>query len=116
MTKSTQLKEIQKRLPENIYVVDETNFDFTEDEFISILSWVKYFKNHYEKKAKTEHPDILFPIISKRLRLDFGLYRFPSDVEGEKGKHNIYISNNGKLLTGKIEKQSVKKIIATWQL
>ncbi|MEJ8590511.1 hypothetical protein JSO54_04580 [Riemerella anatipestifer] len=116
MTKSTQIKEIQKRLPENIYIVDETNFDFTEDEFVSILSWIKYFNNHYENKGKTEHPDILFPIISKRLRLDFGLYCFPSDIEGEKGKHNIYLSTNGKLLTGKVEKQSVKKIIATWQL
>lgn len=49
------------------------------------------------------------PIISKRLRLDFGLYRFPSDVESQKGDFVIYLSENS-------PKQTVKKIINTWQL
>ena len=52
MTKNNQLKEIQKRLPENITVTDSTNFDFTDDEFLGILSWLKYFNNHYELNGK----------------------------------------------------------------
>ena len=44
-----------------------------------------------------------------RLRLDFGLYRFPSDVESQKGDFVIYLSENS-------PKQTVKKIINTWQL
>jgi hypothetical protein len=116
MNKFIQIKEIQKRLPDDIIIVDETDFDYTEDEFINILSWIKYFNHHYISKEKNEHPSIIFPIISKRLRLDLGLYRFPSDIKEQKGKHIIYLSTNGKLLNEKIEKQSVKKIIKTWDL
>ena len=32
------LKQIQKRLPDDIVIFDETNFNFSEDEYISILS------------------------------------------------------------------------------
>ncbi|WBV55922.1 hypothetical protein PFY10_17065 [Chryseobacterium daecheongense] len=116
MIKSKYLKEFQKRLPEDIKIVDETSFDFTEDEVIGIFSWLKYFNHHYEIYSKNESPKIIFPIISKRMRLDFGLYIVKSDTEPYKGQHNIYISENGKLLTGKVEKQSVNKVINTWNL
>ena len=39
MTKVNQIKEIQNRLPESIRVIDETKFEFTEDEFVGILCW-----------------------------------------------------------------------------
>ena len=109
MTKKYQIQEIQKRLPEDIKFFDETKFELTEDEFVGILSWIKYFNAHFKKYGKNEHPKVIFPIISKRLRLDFGLYRFPSDVESQKGDFVIYLSENS-------PKQTVKKIINTWQL
>jgi hypothetical protein len=111
MTKQTQIKEIQKRLPDNIKIVDETLFDFTEDEFVSILCWIKYFNQHYEQYGKNEYPKIMFPIISKRLRLDFGLYRVKSDIGPFKGCYNIYLSENGKGFPDKIKMQSVKYLI-----
>lgn len=116
MTKTNYLKEIQKRLPKEINLVDETSFDFNDDEFLCILSWVKFFNSHYDEFEKNQNPTILFPIISTRLRLDFGLYRFKSDCEPNKGLHNIYISENGKTLIGKIKKQSVKELIKVWKL
>jgi hypothetical protein len=58
----------------------------------------------------------MFPIISKRIRLDFGLYIPENSTEPYKGQHNIYISENGKLLIGKVEKQSLEKLINTWKL
>ncbi|WP_343522033.1 hypothetical protein [Pedobacter sp.] len=64
MNKLQYLKEIQNRLPDNLVIRDETLHDFTEDEFIGILSWLKYFNNHYKDKQKTESPSIVRPIIS----------------------------------------------------
>lgn len=117
MKKSTLLKEIQKRLPEDIIVEDETPYEFTEDEYVSILSWIKYFNGHYSLHGKNQDPTVFFPIISKRIRLDFGLYRFPSDTEINKGKHVIYISPNGKRLDGTINtKLAVKSLVNTWRL
>lgn len=116
MIKIDYLKEFQKRLPEDIQIIDETPYDFTEDEIISILCWLKYFNHHYETNGKNDYPQIMFPIISKRLRLDFGLYISKNDVDPYKGQHNIYISENGKSLAGKVEKQSLKKMINIWKL
>jgi hypothetical protein len=116
MLKKNMLKKIQDRLPDNVYIVDETDYEFSEDEFIGILSWLKYFNNHYEKHKTKKLPEILFPIISKRLRMDLGLYHIKSNVEPFKGFHIIYLSSHGKRLDGKIEKQSIKKIITTWNL
>lgn len=117
MKKITLLKEIQKRLPEDIIVEDETPYEFTEDEYVSILSWIKYFNGHYSLNGKNEHPSVLFPIISKRIRLDFGLYRFPSDTTINKGKYVIYISPNGIRSDGTIDPSlSVKSLINTWRL
>jgi hypothetical protein len=101
-------KEFEKRLPKGIEIKNERNIDLTEDEFVSILSWLKYFKSHYEKFGKDEHPDVIFPIISKRIHLDFGLYRFPSELQDEKGKFIIYISAN--------TQKTIKNIINTWHL
>ena len=117
MKKETCLKEIQKRLPENIILEDETPFEFTDDEFISILSWIKYFNGHFKEHGKEKLSYVIFPIISKRLRLDFGLYRFPSDTEINRGKHVIYLSQNGKLMDGTIKKNiTIKELINTWHL
>jgi len=112
--KKTMLKEIQKRLPDDIIIEDETNFELTGDEFVSVLSWIKFFNGHYRVYGKNENPSVVFPIISKRLRLDFGLYRFPSDSNGQ---FNIYLSPNGKLLDGSMKKRiSVKELINSWDL
>ena len=73
--------EIQKRLPDDIIIQNETSFEFNEDEFVSILSWIKNFNEHYKIFGKEIQPYVMFPIISKRLRLDFGLYNFPNTLE-----------------------------------
>jgi len=73
-TKQTMLNQIQKRLPDNIKIIDDTNFEFTESEFLSLLCWLKYFREHYNSECgKKEFPKITFPVISQRLILDFGL-------------------------------------------
>lgn len=108
MKKSTQLRQLQERLPDDIIIQDETTFEFSEDEFLAILSWIKYFNAHYKEHGKKESPSITYPIISKRLRLDFGLYRFPSDIESNRGNHVVYISNNNN--------SSVRGLINIWKL
>lgn len=112
MNKAKYLKEIQDRLPDDLVIEDQTSYELTEDEFIAILSWLKYFNIHYKGEQKSRTPAILFPIISKRISLDFGLYTTKDD----KGKHVIYISANGHMLNGKIKEESVKKLINTWGL
>ena len=117
MKKSTFINEIQTRLPEDIIVYDETNFDFTDDECISILCWIKYFNNHYEEFGKKELPKILFPIVSIRLRLDFGHYHTPCNLEKNSGKYIVYITQNGQLLNGTYKKNiTLKDSIKTWKL
>jgi CRISPR/Cas system-associated exonuclease Cas4 (RecB family) len=74
MHKKTILKQILDRLPEDIQIADETSFEFAEDEFIAILSWIQYFNWHYDLEGKNGSPAIQSPIISKRIRLDFSLY------------------------------------------
>ena len=109
--------EIQKRLPDDIIIQNETSFEFNEDEFVSILSWIKNFNEHYKIFGKEKQPYVMFPIISKRLRLDFGLYNFPNTLEENKGCYIIYISENGKLSNGTTKKNiTVKELITTWQL
>jgi len=113
MKKNICIRNIQKRLPNNVLLYDETDFEFSEDEYISILSWIKYFNKHYSKFHLTKLPEIIFPIISKRLRLDFGLY-CTADMDG---KYKIYLSENGKLLNGEVKKNiPIKTLVETWQL
>ena len=115
--KSKYLQEFQKRLPDNILIQNETNFEINEDEYVSILSWLNYFKEHYKLYGKEERTSIQFPIISKRLRLDFGLYNIPSDLENSLGQYIIYISPNGKLSNGTIKKNiSIRETVKTWNL
>ena len=117
MVKTKFLPEIQKRLPDDLIVQDETKFEFTEDECISILCWIKYLNKHYEKHGKNDIPDVIFPIISKRLRMDFGLYNIPNNLETNFGKFVIYISQNGQLLNGTFKKNlTLKSLITTWNL
>lgn len=102
--KRKMLEEIQSRLPDNIVIEDETGFDFTEDEFASMLSWIKYFNLHYMKYGMEKYPDIMFPLLSKRMRFDFGLY-----IPEDEGKHVIYISKVGVCLDGKVRQtKSIK--------
>lgn len=114
MTKVNQIKEIQNRLPESIRVIDETKFEFTEDEFVGILCWLKYFNQHFNEYGKTKLPEIIFPIISKKVRLDFGLYITKSNSEPGKGDFNIYISDNSK--NYKPGRKNLACFIRTWNL
>ena len=116
MKKSTCLKEIQKRLPDEIIVQDQTDFEFTDDEFVGILSWIKYLNTHYKELGMSENPKVLFPVISKRLFIDFGLYIIP-DETNFKDKCLIYISPTGKRLDGKVNRNmTVKDIKNIWHL
>jgi hypothetical protein len=99
MEKTIMLKEIKKRLPKHITVKDNTKFDFTIDEYLSILSWIKYFNCHYENNDKEKRPDIQIPVISKRIFIDLGLYEEP---------HLIYIQS--------ISTKSTKQIIYNYKL
>ena len=119
MKTSTYIKEIQKRLPDDIVIQNETSFEFNEDEFLGILSWMKNFNEHYKQFGKSKQPYVLFPIISKRLRLDFGLYNYPSNLaDKSNGKFIVYISSNKKRLTAVLDNKpiTVKEIINIWQL
>jgi hypothetical protein len=118
MKKINYLDEIQKRLPDDIIIQDETSFEFNEDEFLGILSWIKNFNEHYKKFGKTAQPYVMFPIISKRLRLDFGLYNYPSDLSNEnKGAFIIYISSNSRV-TASVNNRpiTVTELINKWRL
>lgn len=106
--KRKMLEEIQNRLPDNIVIEDETGFDFTEDEFASMLSWIKYFNLHYMKYGMQKYPDIIFPLLSKRMRFDFGLY-----IPEDEGKHVIYISKVGVCLDGKVRQTKSIKSFAS---
>ena len=117
MRKSILINNIQKRLPPEIIIHDETDFKFTDDEYVSILSWIKCFNEHYKINGKNEGMPVQLPMISKRIRLDFGLYRVPCDLEENNGKYIIYISANGKQNDGKIKKKiTVDELVNTWNL
>ncbi|MGL5636913.1 MAG: hypothetical protein ACRDD0_08505 [Bacteroidales bacterium] len=116
MTKKKQLKEMQARLPERIMLFDETSFDFTEDEYISMLCWIKYFNKHYALYGMNRGIDMPFAIISKRMHLDFGLYNIPHKHEALEGDYFIYISESGKCLDGKVRGNTIKKIVSRWSL
>ena len=117
MTKTTYLKEIQQRLPHEIIIQDETKFEFTEDEYVVILCWLKYFNEHYKVFGKSKLPAILFPIVSKRLRLDFGLYITANELQINHGKFIIYITQNGQLLNGTLKKNlTIKQLVNIWNL
>lgn len=118
MNNPRSLKEFQNRLPDDIIIVDGTNVDFTEDEYVVILSWLKSFNKHYMKYEKNENFPIVYAIVSTRLRLDFGVYRFPIEEGDYKGKHIIGILRNDKQLNGKLNQSwlKVKHIVNTYKL
>ena len=104
-------------MPDDIIAQDETIFEFTEDEFIAILSWLKYFNEHYKVFGKSKLPNILFPLVSTRLRLDFGLYITPNNQQINYGKYIIYITQNWQLLNGTFKKNlTIKELVNTWNL
>lgn len=91
MKKSTMLKKIQQDLPKGITVIDSTKIEFTIDEYFAILSWIKCFQIHYKEFGKTKHVPVHTPVVSRRVFIDFALYRFPSKLPEEKEKNCIYI-------------------------
>lgn len=103
MKKKVMLNKIQDRLVDNIKIVDRTNFEFSEDEFISILSWIKCFNKYYDESGKEKTFLMQLPIISKRLWLDFAYHNIPSDEENDKGNFSIYIN--------KLNNETLKSLI-----
>lgn len=91
MKKASFLKLVQERLPEDIIIRDETQFEFTEDECVVMLSWIQYFDDHNKVYKKGKLPSIINPYISTRLKLDFSFYRIPCDLDIDRGKYVIYI-------------------------
>ncbi len=91
MKKITMLKKIQQVLPKGISLIDSTKIEFTIDEYFAILSWIKCFQIHYKEFGKTKHMTVHTTVVSKRIFIDFALYRFPSEVPEDKGKNCIYI-------------------------
>ncbi len=65
MKKTSIIKELQKRLPDDLVIHDETSFEDTDDEYVSMLCWLKCFNEHYERYGRDEQPTVIFPIISK---------------------------------------------------
>ncbi len=91
MKKSTMLKKIQKELPKDIYLINNTTIELTTDEYFAILSWIKVFLIHHKEFDKTKHLTLHTPVVSTRVFIDFALCRFPSKLPEEKGKNCIYI-------------------------
>lgn len=85
------LKKIQKELPKDIYLIDNTTIELTTDEYFAILSWIKGFKVHYNEFGKTKHMTVHTPVVSRRVFIDLTLYRSPSKLLEEKEKNCIYI-------------------------
>lgn len=104
MKKTMFLKLVQDRLPDDIIIQDSTQFEFAEDECVAILSWIQYFNNHYKEFKKEKLPSILIPFISTKVKLDFGFYRIPCDLEINRGKYMIYINK----ISAKIDLKSLK--------
>jgi hypothetical protein len=74
-----------------------------------------YLGDHYKKHQKQAIPGVMNPVISKRLRLEFGLYNVPCDSESNRGKFIVYISEN-KTNGPKIVVPDVKSLISIWHL
>ncbi|SDA37111.1 hypothetical protein SAMN03080617_00002 [Algoriphagus alkaliphilus] len=108
MDKEKILKEIQNRLPDDIRIINQTPFELTEDEFLVILSWLKYFNWHYQLHKKSGSPEIQSPIISKRIRLDFYFYWISENIQNKDTGFSIYIVSN--------YKKTLKEIINTYKL
>lgn len=94
MTKAVQIKNIQKRLPDDIRIQDETGLKLSDDEYVSILSWIKLFIIHYKSFGKSQPMPISSAIVSKRVHIDFGLYMVPCELEHNKGEYIIYLCSN----------------------
>lgn len=111
MKKASFLKLVQEKLPEDIIVRDETQFKFSEDECVVMLSWIQYFDDHYKVYKKEKLPSIINPYISIRLRLDFSFYRIPCHLDIDKGKYVIYIIKAKQHINDKISsKIDLKKL------
>lgn len=112
MKKTVFLKLVQDRLPDDIIIQDVSQHEFTEDECIGMLSWIQYFNEHYKEFKKEKLPTIQNPYISTKLKLDFGLYRIPCDIEINKGKYIIYIieikKNSNNKIASKIDLKRLK--------
>jgi hypothetical protein len=115
MKKTTQIKEIQKRLPDDIIIEDLSKIEeFTEDEFLVILGWIDAFNNHYRRYGKnveeTFYPHCVF--VSTRLFIDFYFYN-KKDNRGEAAKeYLIYLES----VTEGSKAHRRKKFVNDWNL
>lgn len=94
MTKRTMLKTIRATVPSGILIEDSTDFDFSEDEFVALLSWISYFNVHFSEFGFSQIPKVQFPVVSRRITLDFGLYNIPVEDGLNKGCNVVYINKS----------------------
>ena len=98
-------------MQDNYQIVDVTSFEFTDDEILAILSWLKFLNKHIEEKGREVKMPIQFAIVSSRLRIDFALTHLPSDQPNEEGRNVVYLSAYNKMLNGEVYKRSLSSII-----
>ena len=94
MKKDAYLKKVQKKLPSEIDLIDETSFEFSLDEQLGVIGWINYFNTHYRKEGKSNIPDIQIIEISSRFVIDLGLYTIPHTSSRGENKHEIYLRPN----------------------
>ena len=83
-------KEFKKHLPEGIEFHDDSDLKLTDDEFVSVMAWIKFFKAYYSVFGKAEEMPKKLNRISKRIHLDFGFCNIPD----KDGRLIIYLSRN----------------------
>lgn len=115
--KSKHLIEVKNRMPDGILVDDETCFEWTDDEYVAILSWIKCFKNHNKILDNTKNTFISVAVISKRLYVDFSFYNLEQLSDDNRKENIIYIRQNGQLINGTfLNNMSADTVIKTHKL
>lgn len=108
------LTKIQEtKMPVGIKLVNETDFELTDNEIIVLLSILKSFRVFIDENGITTNNKFgayygnSFPALSSRLYLDFGLYSIPSDAQTkdvDECDFVVYICNfTTKTLSSKIK-------------
>jgi len=77
--KKTHFEKLLDRMPKPIRLINESDCDLTDDEYVCAATWIKGLTLHFEENGQTPM-HIKFAPISKRLYLDLGLfYHEPKD-------------------------------------
>ncbi len=113
MKKDTVLRNIQKRLPDDILIKDNVSFELTEEEYFSILVWIKVFNIHFKEFGKSKNMPLHIIPISSRCCLDVYFYRFPDD----NNEYVIYLKEEERLYKdNKLKKPSITDLISRYDI